>query len=228
MARQPRLDVPNLLLHVINRGNGRQPIFRSKADREEYLELIERFKERHAVRLYNYVLMTNHVHFLIESLEEGALAGFMHDLTLAHTVRFNQRNHTVGHLWQGRYKAIPIDRDAYFLQCGRYIELNPVRAKMVRHPSEYPWSSYVAYANGEPSRIIDPHPLYNDLGGTSAIRQRRYRSDMERELVTTQVKEGTRFSEQQIYGSPKFIAKLKRDYGFTILHSRPGRPKNGT
>lgn len=131
------------------------------------------------------------------------------------------------HSWtiEGRYKAIPIDGDAYFLQCGRYIELNPVRAKIVRHPEEYPWSSYHVYAAGQGSAIVDIHPMYQALGASPAVRQRRYRGEVEGELLATRNKKAMRFSEQQVYGSPKFLDRLKRDFGFELLRDHPGRPR---
>ncbi|MDO8425788.1 MAG: transposase [bacterium] len=228
MPRQPRIDAPGVLFHVINRGNGRQAVFRTKGDRVEYLELIERFKERHPVLLYHYVLMSNHVHFLLEAETPGAIAGFMHDVTLAHTVRTNHRRKSVGHVWQGRYKAIPIETDEHFLQCGRYIELNPVRAKMVQHPKEYPWSSYDVYAAGSARTIVDIHPLYEDLGARPATRQRHYRDVMEMELLATQQNKALRFSEKQAYGTPAFFDRLESKYDFKMLRERVGRPRNGT
>ena len=117
MGRPPRIQAANTLFHVINRGNGRQRIFRAPRDYREYLDLIARFKEKFDIRLYHFVLMTNHVHLLLEAVRaDGALSGFMQGLTLAHTRRFNARYKSVGHVWQGRFKSILIDRDAYFLQ----------------------------------------------------------------------------------------------------------------
>lgn len=224
MARQLRFDVPNIMYHVINRGNARQRVFRSLKDRQEYLELIKRYKDKYGIRLYHFVLMANHVHFLLEPTEEGALSAFMHDVTLAHTMRFNRRQKTVGHVWQGRYKSIPIESDAYFLQCGRYIELNPVRAKLVDHPAKYPWSSYAVYAIGAESDVVDVHPLYHALGKTRVLRERRYIRDMESALVSTHESKAMRFGDQQIYGRDAFIDKVKTQ-GFLLLRDRPGRPK---
>ena len=111
MGRAPRIQGPGILYHVINRGNGRRAIFRSAHDHERYLELLHRYQERFPVRIYHFVLMTNHVHFLLEPLEGGVLAPFMQGITLAHTRIFNTKHRTVGHVWQGRYKSIPIDSD---------------------------------------------------------------------------------------------------------------------
>lgn len=228
MARQLRVDVPNILYHVINRGNDRQTIFRSHNEFNTYIELIKRYKSKHQIRLYHYVFMTNHVHFLLAPLERGALASFMHDLTLAHTVRFNYARKSIGHAWQGRYKSIPIEDDEYYLQCGRYIELNPIRAHLVGHPSEYLWSSYSVYANGAPSDIVDIHPIYEFFGTNPEMRRRRYSEFVESEICMSKNGKAKLFSRDHIYGSEDFVERLKKEHGFTILRARPGRPKNGT
>lgn len=227
MARQLRLDVPNILYHVINRGNGRQVIFRSHRDFNTYLKLIERYKEKYPIKLYNYVFMPNHVHFLLEPLEQGVLARFMHDLTLAHTTRFNFARKSVGHVWQGRYKNIPIESDEYFFQCGRYIELNPVRAHLVNHPTEYAWSSYHTYAKGASNSIVDFHPLYESFDINTELRQRRYQEFVESEIEPSMEGKAKRFSCEQIYGEKTFVKHLEQ-HGFTLLRSRIGRPKKGT
>lgn len=232
MGRSTRINAPNILFHVINRGNGRNEVFHTKQDYSEYLELVELYKKKFPVKLYHYVLMSNHIHFLIEPLEENVLSRFMQGVTLAHTRRFNLRYNSVGHVWQGRFKAIPIQTDAYFLQCGRYIELNPVRANIVQHPSNYFWSSYHFYATGKPNPLLASYPFYDELSRTEEGRQDRYKSFVEEELQNIEKKESLRFSEQQVYGSTTFIETLKDKYGFKLLRSTTGRPqkdeKNGT
>ena len=226
MSRPPRIQAPNILFHVINRGNGRNKIFFANRDYLEYCDLIKFYKEKFAIRLYHYVLMPNHVHFLIEPLEENALSAFMQGLTITHTKRFHVRNATVGHIWQGRFKSIPIETDAYFLQCGRYIELNPVRASMSDHPSLYQWSSYHYYAEGKLDPLLDIYPFYEELGSTAAQRQKRYTSFIEDEIPNIKSKTSMRFSEHQVYGSESFIDRLKNDFNFELLRPKVGRPRN--
>ena len=229
MPRAPRIQIPNLLFHVINRGNGRQNIFRSQKDYHEYLKLIQRFKEDHPLKLYHYVLMPNHVHFLLEPLEEGVISAFMQKLTLSHTRRFNAKYHSVGHVWQGRFKSILIETDEYYLECGRYIELNPVRAHIVNRPEQYPWTSYHHLALGKDDQLLDQHDLYVDFGKTSDTRQHKYTQFVMDELPSALKGQSMKFSERQLYGTTKFIETMREKFSIPILRNRSGRPpKNQT
>jgi len=179
MPRSPRIQTPDQIYHVINRGNNRHDVFRSDNDFAEYLYLLERYKHKFSIKLYHYVLMPNHIHLLLEPTIENTLARFMQGITLAHTLRVNKKYGLVGHLWQGRYKNILIKRANRLLACGRYIELNPVRAKIVSHPSDYRWSSYGYLAEGKLSKIIDHDPLYTGLEKTDDKIRRRYKQFIE-------------------------------------------------
>jgi putative transposase len=174
MPRALRLIVDHECYHVINRSNAGQLIFGSPPAYLEYQALLEKYVNKFDIRIYHYVLMPNHVHLLLEPTN-GNLPRFMQALTLAHTRRVHRRQKTYGHLWQGRYKSFHIDKDAYFLQCGKYIELNPVRAGIVTNPSDYPWSSYSAYAEGVLNPIVTKDQFYAELGKTLEERQRKYR-----------------------------------------------------
>ncbi len=175
MSRPLRPQEPNILFHVINRGNNRQQLFQSESDYEEFLELIRRYKKKFAVRIYHYALMPNHIHLLVEPSKKGSLSSFMQGLTLAHTYRFHKRHSSSGHAWQGRFKSTVIETDEYFLECGRYIELNPVRAQIVDCVSQYPWSSYRAHAFGLKDDLVNPHSFFEIFGATEAARQIAYR-----------------------------------------------------
>lgn len=144
MARKPRVHFPGALYHVISRGNQRQQIFRSASDRSHYLQLLSRFHSRYGFRLYAYVLMGNHVHLLLET-GPTPLSKIMQGLQQAYALYFNHKYRLVGHLFQGRYKALLCDRDSYLLELVRYLHLNPVRSMLVKDPSLYPWSSHGAY-----------------------------------------------------------------------------------
>lgn len=145
MARPLRVHIPGALYHVMSRGNARQEIFLDSGDCERFLERLSATTVRFRVHCRAYCLMPNHFHLL---LEPGALplSRMMQQLNSSYSQSFNRRHERVGHVLQGRFKALLIDRDDYFRRVLRYIVLNPVRARLVRHPAEWPWSSYSATA----------------------------------------------------------------------------------
>src|SRR6266508_2355714 len=144
MARRTRVEYPGALYHAISRGNQRQKIFKDDRDRTKYLELLSRLKELHSFRIHAYVLMPNHVHLLVES-GRVPLSRIMQRLGSGYTQYFNRRHGLVGHLFQGRYKAILCDKDNYLLELSRYLLLLPVRIQALQDPIDYIWSSYRGY-----------------------------------------------------------------------------------
>jgi REP-associated tyrosine transposase len=148
MARKPRIHFPGALYHVICRGNQGQRIFRDDADRRRYRELLQENQKRYGFRLYAYVLMGNHVHHLIE-VGQTPLSKIIQNVLFRYTRYWNRRNRKMGHLFQGRYKAIVCEKESYLLELIRYIHLNPVRSGIVRDPSRYAWSSHGAYLQGD-------------------------------------------------------------------------------
>lgn len=167
MARRPRVLVPGLLYHVIARGNQRQATFLTDLDYRAYLGRLATYRKRYGVSLYAYCLMPNHVHLLVQT-SEPPLSKFMQGLQQSYTQRFNRVHGKVGHLFQGRYKAIVCDRDAYLATLIRYIHLNPVRARLVERPEAYPYSGHRAYLAGDGMGLIDPGPVLRMLGGRAA------------------------------------------------------------
>lgn len=143
MARPLRLEFPGALYHLTARGNARQPIYRDDADRRRFLELLGEVCERFRWRGHAYCLMGNHYHLVIETPEANLSRG-MRQLNGVYTQAFNRRHRKVGHLFQGRYTAVLVDKDAHLLELSRYVVLNPVRAHMVKSAGQYPWSSYRA------------------------------------------------------------------------------------
>ncbi|MFC1787920.1 transposase [Patescibacteria group bacterium] len=141
MARPLRIEYPGALYHVISRGNGYQNIFRNDKDCHKFLDWIESAVDIHNLICHAYCLMDNHYHLLIET-PEGNLSKAMRDINGNYTQWFNARHKTVGHLFQGRYKAFVIEKEIYLLEVARYIALNPVRDNLVNHPREWKWSSY--------------------------------------------------------------------------------------
>ncbi|HET8941129.1 MAG TPA: transposase [Rudaea sp.] len=145
MSRPLRIEFSGALYHITSRGDRREDIFLDDEDREGFLELLAGVCERSNWACHAYCLMSNHYHLLVET-RESTLSKGMRQLNGVHTQTFNRRHRRVGHVFQGRYKAILVDRDSYLLELARYIVLNPVRAGMVRSANDWPWSSYRATA----------------------------------------------------------------------------------
>ncbi len=175
MARLPRFILPGQPQHVILRGNNRTEIFCAEADYRFYLDKLRLACEKHGCDIHAYVLMTNHVHLLITPHEEQSLSKALQMLGRYYVQFFNHCYRRTGTLWEGRYKATLIDTEAYLLTCMRYIELNPVRAGMIAHPSEYRWSSYGYNALGQTNALVTPHSEYLRLGRTAEECQSAYR-----------------------------------------------------
>lgn len=176
MARLPRFVLPGHPQHVIVRGNNRAPIFNADEDYHFYLDKLQDAARKHQCDIHAYVLMTNHVHLLVTPRTEEGISKMIQMLGRYYVQYFNYTYRRSGTLWEGRYKASLIDSEAYALTCYRYIELNPVRAAMVGHPAEYPWSSYRGNALGENDALLTPHPLFLALGGSVDARQAAYRT----------------------------------------------------
>jgi putative transposase len=145
MARPLRLEFRGALYHVTSRGDGQEAIYRDDEDRGMCLEVLASTVRRFNWRLHAWCLMGNHYHLLVET-PDGNLSPGMRHFNGVYTQRFNRRHGRVGHVFQGRYKAILVQKDSYLLELARYIVLNPVRASMVRSPKDWPWSSYRATA----------------------------------------------------------------------------------
>ncbi|MGH6891534.1 MAG: transposase [Dongiaceae bacterium] len=176
MARLGRYFLPDQPLHVIQRGNDRHAIFFSDRDRTLYCAWLLAAAKEYGCRIHAYVLMTNHVHLLLTPERADSLPRMMQSLGRRYVRHVNAARRRAGTLWEGRYRAAPIDSEAYLLACSRYIELNPVRARMARHPRDHRWSSYRANALGEADPLVSPHPLYRALGRSMAERQAAYRA----------------------------------------------------
>jgi len=143
MARPLRIELAGGLYHVTSRGDRRENIYENDKDRKEWLIVLEKVCERFNWRCHAYCLMDNHYHFVVETAE-GNLSKGMRQLNGVYTQYFNRRYNRVGHVFQGRYKAILVEKEAYLLELSRYVVLNPVRARMVNQIEDWPWSSYNA------------------------------------------------------------------------------------
>lgn len=174
MARLPRLFIKDCPQHIIQRGNNRQAIFFADEDYTVYLDKLKDFSEKYQVKVHAYVLMTNHVHLLVSTEHEGAISKMMQSIGRYYVLYINKTYQRTGTLWEGRYKSTLVDSDNYLLTLMRYIEMNPVRAGMVDHPVDYPWSSYQANAEGKSIMLLTPHEQYVQLGDTFTERRSRY------------------------------------------------------
>jgi len=210
MARLPRFVIPDQPQHVILRGNNRTEIFCAEADYQFYLDKLRQACTAHGCDLHAYVLMTTHVHLLITPKEEHSLAKAMQMIGRYYVQYYNYCYQRTGTLWEGRYKATLIDSEAYLLTCMRYIELNPVRADMVAHPSEYPWSSYRCNALGQGNEHITPHLEYQCLGRTDELRQAAYRQLFKHripEASLAEIREAT--NKAWVLGNDRFKQRIQ-------------------
>ncbi len=211
MARLPRFSLPGQPQHVIVRGNNRSEIFCADEDYRFYLEKLKLACEKHGCSLHAYVLMTNHVHLLITPWEEDSIGKSLQMIGRYYVQYFNYTYQRTGTLWEGRYKATLIDSESYLLTCMRYIELNPVRAGMVGHPSEYPWSSYRFNALGQPDPLVTPHLQYRRLGKTDEERQSAYRQLFRHhipEAGLAEIREAT--NKAWVLGSDRFKERIQK------------------
>lgn len=176
MPRRSRVVLPGVPLHLIQRGNNRQACFFVDQDYQLYLEWLKAYAEECGCAIHTYVLMTNHVHILLTPDTAEAAGNLMKRLGQRYVQYINRTYCRSGTLWEGRFRSCLTREDNYVLGCYRYIEMNPVRAGMVRHPAEYKWSSYRANAQGEPDSILNPHALYLGLGHNSETRKEAYRA----------------------------------------------------
>lgn len=175
MARPLRIEYPGAIYHLTARGNAREPIFLSDADRVMFLDILGDLVERYHLCCHGYCLMDNHYHLLLETPEANLSLG-MRQLGGIYTQKFNRRHNRVGHLFQGRYTSIVIEKESHLLELCRYIVLNPVRATMVAQPGDYPWSSYLATAGGtDKPRFLRIDWILAQFGENHMTAQQQYR-----------------------------------------------------
>jgi putative transposase len=174
MARIKRLIPQVGALHVMCRGNNKQIVFNGDSDKLRYYSLMLELKDENQVSIIHYCLMNNHVHliFLLNSL--CRISRFMQQLNLSYFIYYRDVYGYVGHLFQGRFKSKIIENNHYLLQCGKYVELNPVRGGLVKLPHEYKFSSYNYYAKGKPDSLLTENPFYLDISDRPDRRRKIY------------------------------------------------------
>ena len=181
MTRLPRYVIPGQPQHIIQRGNNRQVIFAADADYQFFRDALVEAAKKHGLTIHAYVWMTNHIHLLATPEFDHSISKVLQSVGRRYVQYFNFTYRRSGTLWEGRYRATVVNSEQYLLTLMRYIELNPVRAGMVAHPGDYPWSSYRHHAQGEPGVNADwltAHEEYLRLGRNEADRQSAYRLEM--------------------------------------------------
>ena len=226
MPRQARIILSNTAHHIVQRGHNRQIVFVEKQDYDYYLGTLKEWKRELNVNVYGYCLMTNHIHLILDPLDEpDNLGRLMKRLAGRQTRYVNHQENRTGSLWEGRYKSSPIETDNYLLACHRYVERNPIKAGMVVAVDEYDWSSYSQHAGLE-ERWIDLDEGYLSLSVDDDERFKRYKqyvaeagTSSESQLINKALQRG------KLTGSNRFIEDVEQRLGQRIENRGPGRPR---
>jgi putative transposase len=226
MPRPARIEVSGVPLHIVQRGNNRSGCFFSDLDRRFYLKCLREIAAVRRCEIHAYVLMDNHVHLLATPDAVGGVSAMMQDLGRRYVRNVNSTHARTGTLWEGRFKSSLIDTERYLFTCHRYIELNPVRAGIVKDPGEYPWSSHAYYSEGVPDRLVTPHHLYAALGASPEARMAAFRAMFEDPVPEADVEHlRVAVNKGWALGSDDFLDTMERKLGRSIRPPRRGRPK---
>lgn len=224
MPRRPRVNLPGMPQHVVQRGNNRQVTFVADLDYSFYLECLKEAAEKYECDIHTYVLMTNHVHLLATPRKADGISRMMQSIGRRYVQYMNYTYQRSGTLWEGRHKAALVETEQYLLECYRYIELNPVRA-IVEHPTAYPWSSYRHNAEGRPSDVILEHPLYLALGLTDTERQAAYRELFRYQLDPKLIDEIRNYTNLGlVIGHERFKTEVEAMLRRSVQPLKRGRP----
>lgn len=227
MARLTRVSPADVPVHIIQRGNNRQACFVADEDYESYADWLREYSQKYKVDVHAWVMMTNHVHLLCTPRKADAVSSMMQAQGRRYVRYFNHSYQRSGTLWEGRYKSCLVQEELYLMEVYRYIELNPVRAGMVDVPGEYRWSSYGVNAEGNPSTLCTPHPLYLAMGKTSLERQENYRGlfavhEENRKLIK-EIRDNT--NKGLAIGHIKFKSEIEKLTGRRVTIAKRGRPE---
>ena len=218
-ARKHQLQ-GSLLYHIINRGNRREDVFHYAEDYQYFIKLLSCYSLRFEAFIYHWVLMPNHYHILLEIVDPAKLSKMMAGLARSYVYYYQKQYKLGGHIWQGRFKSQPIEKERYLLSCARYIERNPLRAKMVNSPEDYKYSSAKFYAHGKEDNLTKVDPSFESFGSSISERRSNY-ADF---LKIHNVEEDALFKEnnETVLGGQKFKARLVYEGG-RYLPRRKGR-----
>jgi putative transposase len=225
MPRKPRFYLPGVPVHAVQRGRNRDAVFYEDSDYRSYLDWLMEGAERYKCDIHAYVLMTNHVHILATPSYAEGMSRMMQYVGRRYVPYINYHYGTSGSIWEGRYKASIVQEDDYLLSCMRYIELNPVRANMVKHPREYRWSSYRANGEERDDLLITPHQAYLSINKRAEKRIEAYRAlfkvhidDDELKQIRTTLQTGTPL------GNDRFRCQVEAKLKMKVGQARRGRP----
>lgn len=224
MPRKPRVSAAGVAEHVIQRGNNRQVVFLRESDKKCYVTWLKQYAQKYEVQIHAWVLMTNHVHILCTPSSETGISQMMQSLGRMYVRYFNKSHKRTGTLWEGRYRSCVVQEEGYLMQVYRYIELNPVRAGLVKHPAEFSWSSYQCNGLGKTSDLLTPHPLYLSLGKNDFTRLDSYRAFIEQHFDSRLLEDIRRATNKGLaLGNESFIAAIERRTGKSLTEAKRGR-----
>lgn len=225
MPRLPRLEAVGVPQHIIQRGNNRQLCFGSNEDFAAYAAWLKEYSRKYEVDIHAWVFMTNHVHLLATANRQHGVSQMMQSLGRRYVQYFNYQYRRTGTLWEGRFRSCLVESERYLLECYRYIELNPVRAGMVKPPADYQWSSHRTNAFGITSGLVTPHRVYSRLGTTLESRLRAYRGFFAGQIDHCFIQK-LRLSTQKgmVIGSDRFKEQLSKLHSRKVDNLRRGRP----
>jgi putative transposase len=226
MGRPPRPIEDGFVYHAVTRGNNRQDVFHDDEDRLAFLDAVGKTGERYPFRLYGYCLMTDHVHLLMRPEDGVPISRIMQSLLVAHTRRYHKKRGGAGHVWQGRFKSPVIGGDEHLWSVLRYIEANPLRARIVADLADFRWSSYQSHGLGRPDERLADLPGWDDPGATPAVRRSRWRRKVlaampEEELsaIRDSLRSGLPLAE------PSWLTAHAARLGLPAERRPPGRPR---
>ncbi|MES2150826.1 MAG: transposase [Pseudomonadota bacterium] len=227
MPRHRRPVLPDVPLHIVQRGNNRNCCFMSEWDYCVYLDLLAECASATECYVHAYVLMSNHVHLLISPRAADSASKMMKALGQRYAQYANRRHVRTGSLWEGRFHSSLVQDAQYLLICHRYIEMNPVRASMALHPGQYKWSSFSCNALGIDDHILTPHPIYSALGSVQRERLMAYLQLFEAP-IPNQTLDLVRRAVNGNYslGDTAFSKEMADRLGNSVAPRFPGRPRN--
>lgn len=225
MPRPRRPIDDGLVYHVINRGNNRQPVFHKRGDFAAFLTALAELKERKPFELYGYCLMSNHIHLLIRP-RAVPISRIVQSLLVSHTQRYHKHHRSGGHVWQGRFKSPVIQDDEHLLTVLRYIEANPLRARIVKRAEDYPWSSYRMHGLGETDALVDRLAPYEEISPYGKVRQAKWAQRVHQPLADAQLEAIRRSVNRGLpYGDEAWVNRLARRLKLDLTIRPRGRPR---
>jgi len=228
MPRPLRPIDDGLIYHVINRGSNRQNVFRKRADFTAFLVALAELKERKPFKLYGYCLLNNHFHLLLRPTG-ATISRIMQSLLVSHTQSYHRHYQSGGHVWQGRFKSPVIQNDEHLLTVLRYIEANPLRAKLVTRADDYTWSSYRVHGLGEADELIDSLTNYEELSPRAVLRQRKWAKKVHMPINGAHLAAIRRSTATGLpYGDETWVRRLAKRLDLDLAIRPRGRPRKVT